>query len=132
MTTSTELTRKCSHKCVIKTGVSLFLPPDLIKYDRLVAAVGRTHITQADLLTIFFSVMIPIGGEDLKAVNLRHSYIPNSLNKITETISPNIRQTWTASKNLLVHWDDKINPTLDVDSKENSCHFLSLEQSISC
>ena len=131
MTTSTELTRKCLHKCVVKTGVSLFLPPDLIKYDRLVAAVGRTNITPADLLTIF-SVLIPIGSGDLKAVNLRHSYIPNSLNKITETISPNIRQTWTASKNLLVHWDDKINPTLDVDSKENACQFLSLEQSISC
>ena len=64
MTTSTELTRKCLHKCVVKTGVSLFLPPDLIKYDRLVAAVGRTNITPADLLTIF-SVLIPICGGDL-------------------------------------------------------------------
>ena len=45
----TELPKKRPHKRVVKTGVSLFLPADFLKDNRLVAAVKRIKITPADL-----------------------------------------------------------------------------------
>ena len=113
----TELPNKRPHKRVVKTGASLFLPADFIKDDRLVAAVKRIKMTPADLLTIM-SVVITIGGGNLNSVNLSYTYIRNHFNKITEEVSSIIRQEWTAPKNLLVHWDDKTDQTLDGTSKE--------------
>ena len=51
MASFTELPRKRPHKCVVKTGVLLFLPDEFVKDDRLVDAVKRTYITPADFLT---------------------------------------------------------------------------------
>ena len=41
--------KKRSQKRVVKTGISLFFPADFLKNDRLIAAVERTNVTQADL-----------------------------------------------------------------------------------
>ena len=60
----TELPKKCPHKRVVKTGVSLFLPADFPKDNIFVAAVKRINVTLADLVTIM-SVLINIGGGDL-------------------------------------------------------------------
>ena len=70
----TELPKKRPHKCIVKTGVLLFLPADFLKDNMLVAAVKRISITPADLLTIL-SVLITIGGGKLNSVNLSHLYI---------------------------------------------------------
>ena len=94
-----------------------FLPADFLKDDRLVAAVKRINITPADLLTIV-SVLITIGGGNLHSVSLSHINIRDHFKKITKSVSSTIRQKYTASKNLLVHWDDKINPILDGILKE--------------
>ena len=45
---------KRSHKRVIKTGVELFLPADFILHEKLVAAVRRTNISPANLVTFFY------------------------------------------------------------------------------
>ena len=44
----TELTKKRLHKCIVKRGISLFLPADFLKDDRLVAAVKTINITPVD------------------------------------------------------------------------------------
>ena len=64
------------------------------------------------------SVLITIGGGNLNSVNLSHTYIRKHFNKITKAVFSTIRYKWNASKNLLVHWDDKIKPTLDETLKE--------------
>ena len=64
------------------------------------------------------SVLITIDGGKLNSINLSHMYIQKHFNKITKAVPSTIKQKWTASKNLLVHWDDKINPTLDGTLKE--------------
>ena len=71
----TELPKKRPHKRIVKTGVSLFLAADFLKYDIiLVAAVKRINIASAELLTIL-SVLITIDGGNLNSVNLSHTYM---------------------------------------------------------
>ena len=109
MASFTEFSKKRSHKRVVK---SLFLPSDFLKDDRLVASVKRINITPADLLTTV-SFLITIGGGNLNSVYLSHTYIRDYFNKITKAFSSTIRQKWPSSKNLLVHWDNKINAKFD-------------------
>ena len=87
----TELSKKRPHKPVSKTGVSLFLPADFLKDDRLVAAVKRINISPADLLTIV-SVLNTIGCGNLNSVNLTYTYIRGHFNKITKLVCSTIRQ----------------------------------------
>ena len=80
----TELPKKCPHKRIVKTSVSLFLPADFLKDDRLAAAVKIINITPAELLTIV-SVLITFGGGNLNSVNLSHMYILKHFNKISNS-----------------------------------------------
>ena len=83
--------KKSPHKRVVKTSLSLFLPADFLKDDRLVAAVKRMNITPPDLLKIV-SVLITIGGGNLHSVNLRNTYIRKHFNNITKAVSSTIRK----------------------------------------
>ena len=91
----TELPKKCPHKRVVKTGVSLFLPADFLKDDRLVPAIKRINITPAELLTIV-SVLITIGVKNLNSINLSHTYIRKHFNKITNAVFSTVRRKWAA------------------------------------
>ena len=113
----TEHSDKRSHKRNIKTGVHLFLPKDFVLDERLVRTAKRINIRPAELSTIL-SVLIDIGGGNIDSVNLSYAYIQRHYNEITKEISSSIRENWTAPKNLMVHWDDKTDQTLDGTSKE--------------
>ena len=110
--------KKRAHKRVVKTGVELFLPADFILHEKLVAAVRRTNISPANLSTIV-NLLIEIGGGNTDYVNTSYSYIQKHYTNITKEVSSTIKKTWTAEKNLFVHWDEKTTPTLNDSSKEN-------------
>ena len=77
----------------------------------------KTNISPANLSTIV-NVLIEIGGGNIDYVNTSYSYIQKHYTNITKEVSSTIKKTWTAEKNLFVHWDEKTTPTLNDNSKE--------------
>ena len=103
---------KRKHRRVVKGGVDIFVPHDILKSPDLVSCSVRNNISPTQLSAIVFSIVSACGGDTSKlSLNARtaHRYRTS----ILPEISLKIKDDWNPSHKLLVHWDSKLMDTLD-------------------
>ena len=91
-----DLPDKHSHKCVVKTILSLYWTKGFIKNDKLVAAVWRAKVSPAGLSTIF-CVFNDICNKHKHFVGSDNSYLKTS-SKMTKLVLSAFRKKMNCPK----------------------------------
>ena len=78
-----------SHKQIVKTGTNIYIPPDILKYPKLVSSCTRNKITPTAMSSTL-STITEICGGDTSALNLHsstaHQYKIETSNSIAQQI----------------------------------------------
>ena len=105
-------TPKRSHKRVVKTGTTVFIPHDILKSPQVVSAATRNKITPTALSAAITTVIDACGG-NTSAVNLHWSTAYRYKVEACSSIARRIKEAWTPPRVDLLHWDGKLMDTLD-------------------
>ena len=93
-----------SHKRVVKTGTTLFVPPDFLKLPGIVSAAVRNKVTPTSLTSMMRAFIEECGG-DVNSVNLSYSRCHRNLTDKTQEIAEEIQETWTPPPKGVIQWE---------------------------
>ena len=106
-----------------KTGVNVFLPPDILKSPKVVSSLVRNKITPTAITSVLHDI-VEAAGSDPKKLHLSHQYAWRSQNETVGIIQEQIKDNWRPPQRSCLHWDGKLMDTLDGRNKEERLPIL--------
>ena len=94
-----------------KSGTPAFVPNNILRSERLVFLATRMKMTPSQQAAYTEALIDEIGGDSSK-VCLSYAYADRVRRQVSETITQDIRDSWTPPKLASLHWDSKLMPML--------------------
>ena len=95
-----------------KTGMSAFIPRDILQSKRLVSLAARIKMTPAQQAAYTAAFVEEVSADSSK-VNLSYSSAARSRRTVAETIAKDIKESWNPPRFASLHWDLKLMPSLN-------------------
>ena len=114
---------KRSHKRQKKTGVEVFLPPDILKSPKVVSSLVRNNISSTAITSVIHDI-VEAAGSDPTKLHLSHQYAWRGQNETIGIIQEQIKDNWKPPQRSCLHWDGKLMDTLDGRNKEERLPIL--------
>ena len=104
--------QKRSHHRTVKTGETLFIPPDIMGLKGVVSCATRNKISHTALASLFSTIISYCGG-DINKFNLHASTGNKYQVAAQESIADIIMEEWEPPTVATVQWDEKALSELD-------------------
>ena len=112
-----------SHKRRVKTGVTVFIPPNILKAPTVVQSLVRNKISSAAISDVMHDIVTSVEG-DPSRLSLSYATTQRYRVETVHSISEKIKENWTPPPVANIHWDGKLMDTLDGGSKEERLPVL--------
>lgn len=99
-----------SHRRLRK-GTAAFIPPNILKSERLVALATRINMTPAQQAAYTEAFIDEVGG-DVRQVASSYSTADKCRRKVADNIALTEKVAWVSPKLASLHWDSKLLPLL--------------------
>ena len=100
------------HKHTVKTGTTLKVSHDILKFPALVSVATRNKISPTKMSAVLHA-LITAGNGDTSSVNLHYTTAHRYSIEVHNTIAQKIKKDWKPPAVALLHWDGKLMLTLD-------------------
>ena len=112
-----------NHKKLVKTGVDVHIPSNILKAPRVVQALVRNQVSSSAISAIMHDIITTADGDPSK---LSLSYATTERYKLEtiQTISEKISKNWKPPLVANLHWDGKLMDTLDGSTKTERLPIL--------
>ena len=112
-----QSTLKRSHKRIVKTGTTIFIPHDILRSPHVVSTSIRNKITPTAMSSTMTSIIAACGGET-NVVNLHWSSAYRYKIEGASVITDKIKGNWKPPKVGLLHWDGKLENSLGMSIEQ--------------
>ena len=114
---------KSSHKRCVKSGVTVFIPPNILKSPKVVQSLVRNNISSSAISSVMHDIVTAVEG-DPSTLSLSYATTQRYKVETVETIADKIKENWTPPSIANLHWDGKLMATLDGASQRERLPVL--------
>ena len=114
---------KKSHKRCVKTGVTVFIPPNILKSPKVVQSLVRNNISSSAISSVMHDIVTAVEGDPSK-LSLSYATTQRYRVEAVKTIADKIKENWTPPSIANLHWDGKLMATLDGASQQERLPVL--------
>ena len=114
---------KRSHKRCVKTGVTVFISPNILKSPKVVQSLVRNNISSFAISSVMHDIVTAVEGDPSK-LSLSYATTQRYRVEAVKTIADKIKENWTPPSIANLHWDGKLMATLDGASQQERLPVL--------
>ena len=114
---------KIGHRKSVKTGLTVQIPPHILKDKKVVQSLVRNQVTSTAISSVFHDIVVALDGDPNKLC-LSYASAERYRVESTEAISEDIAENWTPPCVGSVLWDGKLLSTLDNKDKSERLPVL--------